>query len=169
MSRYFIRGFLFFVFFAPVFLVLGIPALLLAGSSPEAELLPWRGFANKPSPSPTISRDPFNWSEKQLAEFQEREPEIKTGTAAGLTLSAIIWDAQQSLAVINGRMVREGEHIALGADRQKQATVLKIMMEKVIFEINGAQYTLWLESMAGFAGGTPRPSSVKSSARGKTK
>ncbi|HCC54778.1 MAG TPA: hypothetical protein DEQ20_07635 [Desulfobulbaceae bacterium] len=95
------------------------------------------------------ARDPFNWSQKQIAELRERDPPVKTAIAAGLTLNAIIWEPHQALAVINGKITGVGDRIMLAGERRKQATILQIMIEKVIFEIDGAYHTLWLEPGSG--------------------
>lgn len=123
--------------------------VVVAADSLPAKVLRLRQMTGGPKKSAPPARDPFNWSQKQIAEFRERNPPVKTAIAAGLTLNAIIWEPHQALAVINGKITGAGERIMLAGERRKQATILEIMIEKVIFEIDGAYHTLWLEPGSG--------------------
>lgn len=157
-----------------VILLLGLlMAISFTGVVTAADSLPTmvlrlRQMPGSPQKTALPARDPFNWSQKQIAEFRERDPPVKTAIAAGLTLNAIIWEPNQALAVINGKITGAGERIMLAGDRRKQATILEIMIEKVIFEIDGAYHTLWLEPASNLPA-TPENLPIRSPIGNQTK
>ena len=120
-----------------------------AADALPAKVLRLRPLTGGPQKNAPPVRDPFNWSQKQIAEFRERDPPIKTAIAAGLTLNAIIWEPHQALAIINGKITGVGDRILPAGERRRQATIREIMIEKVIFEIDGDYHTLWLEPGSG--------------------
>ncbi|MDG4476449.1 hypothetical protein [Thiovibrio frasassiensis] len=97
--------------------------------------------------NPTLERDPFNWSREQISFFKSQEPREKSNSIGGLTLSGIIWDKNNPQAVINDHLVTKGERV-------NDSVIQQILKDLVIFEQNGAAYTLWLEA-------SPRPLPMK--------
>lgn len=100
---------------------------------------------------PPLGRDPFNWSREQISFFKSQEPREKSNSIGGLTLTGIIWDKNNPLAVINDRLVARGEAVG-------DSIVQQILKDLVIFEQNGVSHTLWLES-------SPRPLPMKDKKR----
>ena len=124
-----------------VLLLLGSGALR-TGTGEAAEVLTIRPERLvQPGASVPLLRDPFNWSREQIGQFRDREPVVKSNSAAGLTLTAILWEPTQAVAVINDRIVEVGDLI-------QGATILEIMKEMVIFELAGNYHTIWLEPTA---------------------
>lgn len=97
--------------------------------------------------SQPLERDPFNWSREQISFFKSQEPREKSNSIGGLTLSGIIWDKTNPQAVINDHLVTKGERV-------NDSVIQQILKDLVIFEQNGAAYTLWLEA-------SPRPLPMK--------
>ena len=97
--------------------------------------------------SPSLERDPFNWSREQISFFKAQEPREKSNSIGGLTLSGIIWEKNNPQAVINDHLVTKGETVGDSVIRQ-------ILKDLVIFEQNGVSHELWLES-------SPRPLPMK--------
>ncbi len=97
--------------------------------------------------SPSLERDPFNWSHEQISFFKGQEPREKSNSIGGLTLTGIIWDKNNPQAVINDHLVTKGETVSDSVIRQ-------ILKDLVIFEQNGVSHELWLES-------SPRPLPMK--------
>ncbi|MFA7382159.1 MAG: hypothetical protein WC001_01775 [Desulfurivibrionaceae bacterium] len=94
-----------------------------------------------------LTRDPFNWSRKQISLLKQQEPREKSSSIGGLTITGIIWDKNKPQAVINDRLVGRGDTI-------NDSVITKILKDLVIFEQNGISHTLWLES-------SPRPLPLK--------
>ena len=98
------------------------------------------------------ARDPFNWSRDQVNRFKDQEPKVRSSSAAGLTLSGIIWDRRKPLAIINDRVVSVGDSV-------KGSTILEILKDMIVFEQDGIYHTLWLQPSVlppQPAGGKPR-------------
>ena len=91
--------------------------------------------------APVPERDPFNWSREQINRFRDQEPRVRSSSAAGLTLSGIIWDRKKPLAIINDRVVSVGDTV-------KGSTILEVLKDMVVFEQDGVYHTLWLQPSA---------------------
>jgi len=137
-----------FIWLLGLLLAANVSPVAAAGSL-QAEVLTLRHRPDSQKINASPSIDPFNWSKKQTAEFRERVPLVKSSAAAGLTLNAIIWGPQQALAVINGRITEKGNRVTLADDQHRQATILTIMADKVIFDLEGNHHTLWLDPVFG--------------------
>ena len=132
-----------------VLLLLGHALPLQAG---EPQVLTVRPEKIEPAQSqktasPTLERDPFNWSREQISFFKGQEPREKSNSIGGLNLSGIIWDKNNPQAVINNHLVTKGETVG-------DSVVRQILKDLVIFEQNGISHELWLES-------SPRPLPMK--------
>lgn len=138
-----------FIWFLSLLMVSVFSVIVTAADALPAKVLRLRPITADQNKNVPPSRDPFNWSQEQIAEFRERDPPIKAAIAAGLTLNAIIWEPHQALAVINGKITGVGDRILPAGERRRQATIREILIEKVIFEIDGAYHTLWLEPGSG--------------------
>ncbi|OGQ87141.1 MAG: hypothetical protein A2512_01985 [Deltaproteobacteria bacterium RIFOXYD12_FULL_56_24] len=138
-----------FIWLLSLLMVSAFFVIVAAADALPAKVLRLRPITADQKKNAPPSRDPFNWSQKQIAEFRERDPPIKAAIAAGLTLNAIIWEPHQALAVINGKTTGVGDKILPAGERRRQATILEIMIEKVVFEFDGAYHTLWLEPGSG--------------------
>jgi len=114
-----------------------MPAAAGAGEAPQVAVIRPERLPRPYAPAKAPPRDPFNWSREQISRFKDQEPLVKTNSAAGLTLSGIIWDQDKPLAVINDRVCAVGDVVQGGK-------ILEIMKDMVVFEKDGLYHTLWL-------------------------
>ncbi|MDA3971176.1 MAG: hypothetical protein PF442_07475 [Desulfobulbaceae bacterium] len=87
------------------------------------------------------NRDPFNWPPAQLANILLSEITPALQVVQSLTLQAIFWDEELPQAVINQKILYQGDEI-------DGINILRIDQEKVIVELDNYQYTLQFEEIA---------------------
>lgn len=81
-------------------------------------------------------RDPFNWPADQLAKPETVKVE-EVDVFAGLALEGIIWNTEQPLAIINGKLVGKG-------DKVEGVTVKEVLKESVAVASENKSHTLRL-------------------------
>lgn len=86
-------------------------------------------------------RDPFNWPPAQLANILLSEITPARQVVQSLTLQAIFWDEEHPQAVVNQKILAQGDEI-------DGINLLRIEKEKVIVEVDNYQYTLQFKEIA---------------------
>jgi len=84
-----------------------------------------------PAPYPATLRDPMRLVPVEIPQTDEQ---TETGKTIELIVKSILYSEDNPSAVINGRIVHEGEKI-------RDASVIKISKDSVEFEMNGKRWT----------------------------
>lgn len=80
-------------------------------------------------------RDPFNWPQEVLFQYQEKFAEYAASVFSELVLSGIIWNNEKPLAIIDNRVLSEGDQI-------REIMVVEINRDSVLLQKGMELYTL---------------------------
>jgi hypothetical protein len=82
-----------------------------------------------------IEHDPFNWSTRQANVFREMAEDSQLEQDIQINLNGIIWDNDNPLAVLNNRIVAEGDMI-------DDLLVVDIYPEEILLQQKNILHTL---------------------------
>ncbi len=100
-----------------------------------ALLVQRRGVTDNISSVGAGGRDPFNWTMESLEKLRKSDGVEKIDFFASLVLSAIIWDQNMPMTVINGRLLEVGDTV-------NGNIVKEISRNEVVLEQQNEQHTL---------------------------
>ncbi|MCK5608714.1 hypothetical protein KAR91_42950 [Candidatus Pacearchaeota archaeon] len=93
-----------------------------------------------------IERDPFNWSTRQANFFRKIAEDRQLEQDINISLNGIIWDNDNPLAVLNNRIVAEGDMV-------DGLLVVDIYPEEVLLQQKNILHTLKFDPLLMGIGG----------------
>jgi hypothetical protein len=112
------------------------PSCVVASESAEIMMLrPEKLRGQKVNVLQGIKRDPFNWSTRQANLFRKMAEDSQLEQDININLTGIIWDSDNPLAVLNNRIVAEGDMV-------EGMLVVDIYPEEVLLQQKNILHTL---------------------------